>query len=43
VLLATRPDWLLQVPVEGEPPADVDTWEDYRRVSRAARSPAGGR
>lgn len=43
VLLSTRPDWLLQLPVEGEPPADVDTWEDYRRVSRAARSPAGGR
>jgi molybdenum cofactor cytidylyltransferase len=31
-LLAARADWLLQVPVEGEPPADIDTWEDYRRA-----------
>jgi molybdenum cofactor cytidylyltransferase len=34
-LLATRADWLLQVPVEGEPPADIDTWEDYRRAGGA--------
>jgi molybdenum cofactor cytidylyltransferase len=31
-LLAARADWLLEVPVEGEPPADIDTWEDYQRA-----------
>ena len=31
-LLAARADWLLEVPVKGEPPADIDTWEDYRRA-----------
>ena len=34
-LLASRADWLLQIPVEGEPPADIDTWEDYRRAGGA--------
>jgi len=29
-LLARRPEWLLEVLVEGDPPADVDTPEDYR-------------
>lgn len=38
VLLSARPDWLFEVPVEGEPPVDVDTWEDYRRVVDAART-----
>ncbi len=28
-LLATHPDWLLELPLEGEPPSDIDTWEDY--------------
>jgi molybdenum cofactor cytidylyltransferase len=32
-LIAARPDWLLEVPVAGEPPLDVDTWEDYQRVA----------
>jgi molybdenum cofactor cytidylyltransferase len=32
-LLAARPDWLLEVPVPGDPPPDVDTWEDYQRVA----------
>jgi molybdenum cofactor cytidylyltransferase len=32
-LLSARPDWLLEVPVAGEPPLDVDTWEDYQRVA----------
>ena len=36
-LLAAHPDWVLEVPVEGEPPADVDTWEDYERAVDAAR------
>ena len=29
-LLARRPEWLREVPVEGEPPGDIDTWRDYR-------------
>ncbi len=31
-LLRVRPDWLLEVPEEGEPPADLDTREDYQRA-----------
>jgi molybdenum cofactor cytidylyltransferase len=34
-LLAARADRLLEVPVEGEPPADIDTWEDYQRAGAA--------
>jgi molybdenum cofactor cytidylyltransferase len=34
-LFAARPDWLLAVPVAGDPPRDVNTWEDYERVVRA--------
>jgi molybdenum cofactor cytidylyltransferase len=46
-LLAARPDWLLEVPVPGDPPPDVDTWEDYQRVAsgygteRRATPPSG--
>jgi molybdenum cofactor cytidylyltransferase len=40
-LLAARADWLLQVPVEGEPPADIDTWEDYRRAGGAGSTGRG--
>jgi len=29
-LLSAHPEWLLEVPVAGEAPRDVDTWEDYR-------------
>jgi len=32
-LIAARPDWLLEVPVAGDPPLDVDTWQDYQRVA----------
>ena len=32
-LLADRPDWLLPHAVAGQPPADVDTWEEYRRIA----------
>lgn len=31
-LLAAHPEWLLEVAVEGEPPADIDTRDDYRRA-----------
>lgn len=29
-LFAARPDWLLKLPITGEPPLDVDSEEDYR-------------
>ena len=32
-LLSAHPEWLLEVPAEGEPPPDVDTWEDYQLAS----------
>jgi molybdenum cofactor cytidylyltransferase len=34
-LLASHPEWLLEVEVEGPPPADIDTPEDYEKVSGA--------
>jgi molybdenum cofactor cytidylyltransferase len=34
-LLARRPEWLFEVSVEGEPPGDVDTPEDYRSAAEA--------
>lgn len=41
-LLSAHPEWLLEVPVEGEPPGDIDTWEDYQRAANAARALAIG-
>ncbi len=32
-LVAARPDWLLEVSVVGDPPPDLDTWEDYQRAA----------
>jgi molybdenum cofactor cytidylyltransferase len=40
-LLTARPDWLLEVPVEGEPPTDIDTWEDYQRAGGAGPTGRG--
>ncbi len=37
-LLFARPDWLLEVLVEGEPPADLDTWEEYQRAVDAGQT-----
>lgn len=34
-LLAAHPEWLLEVEIDGEPPADVDTRDDYRRALEA--------
>lgn len=36
-LLAAHPEWLLEVPVGGEAPSDVDTWEDYQRTLELTR------
>jgi len=40
-LLAARASWLLEVPVEGPPPADIDTWEDYQRARVAGPTGRG--
>ena len=32
-LISAHPDWLLEVPVEGAPPGDLDTWEDYQQAT----------
>lgn len=40
-LLARRDEWLLEVPIEGEPPPDIDTREDYRRAG--GRKASAGR
>jgi molybdenum cofactor cytidylyltransferase len=45
-LLAPHPEWLLEVPIEGPPPADVDTWRDYEahwRTLGPAAAAGGGR
>jgi molybdenum cofactor cytidylyltransferase len=31
-VLVRRPERVVEVPIEGEPPADVDTGEDYQRL-----------
>ncbi len=35
-LLAERPDWVTLVDLGGDPPADLDTWEDYERLGGRA-------
>lgn len=35
-LLAHHPEWVVEVEVEGEVPPDVDTWEDYERLTGGA-------
>jgi molybdenum cofactor cytidylyltransferase len=32
-LLVEHPEWVTVVEVGGHPPPDIDTWEDYRRLS----------
>ncbi len=32
-LLAVHPEWLREVLVEGDPPRDIDTWDDYRSTA----------
>ena len=36
-LLDAHPEWLETLEIAGTPPADIDTWEDYRRAGGAAR------
>ena len=44
-LLSAHPGWLLEIPVEGEAPGDIDTREDYESAVHDAKprpqSPAG--
>ncbi len=35
-LIAAHPEWLLEIPVEGPPPPDVDTRADYERAAAGA-------
>jgi len=39
-LLRGHPGWVVPVDLPGPAPVDVDTWEDYRRVTPASRLPA---
>ncbi len=36
-LLAGHRDWVVRADLSGEPPSDVDSWDDYQRILRAAR------
>jgi len=40
-LLSDHPKWVVEIPVESDPPVDVDTWDDYQRAVYA--EPAIGR
>jgi CTP:molybdopterin cytidylyltransferase MocA len=35
-VLAAHPDWLLEVPIAGAPPRDIDDDDDYRQALEAA-------
>jgi molybdenum cofactor cytidylyltransferase len=39
-LLRVHPDWLLEVPAEGEPPIDLDTPDDYQQTLTPPAAPA---
>ena len=38
-LLARKPEWLRELPLDGEPPGDIDSWQDYWE----AANPVGSR
>jgi len=38
-LLALHPEWLLEIPFEGDAPHDIDTWNDYQSTLKAAPRP----
>ena len=35
-LLSAHPDWLVEVPIAGEAPRDLDDWQDYERAGGSA-------
>jgi molybdenum cofactor cytidylyltransferase len=37
-LISAHPEWLFEFPVDGDPPADIDNWEDYQRAVDPVRS-----
>jgi molybdenum cofactor cytidylyltransferase len=38
-VLALHPEWVTTVEVGGDRPPDVDTWDDYRRISEDGAAP----
>ena len=36
-LISAHPEWLLEIPIEGKPPRDIDTTEDYQRACASTR------
>ena len=42
-LLSAHPNWVVEIAVESDPPADLDTWDDYQRAVEAEAAPATGR
>jgi molybdenum cofactor cytidylyltransferase len=38
-VLKKHPEWVVRVELGGEPPADLDTWEDYERLTGKKRNP----
>lgn len=41
-LFGARPELMLEVAIEGEPPVDIDEWTDYERAVDAARTATVG-
>jgi len=37
-LLAREPEWLRELPLDGEPPGDIDNWNDYWKAAKPAGS-----
>ncbi len=40
-LIAEHPGWVLEVPIDEPPPADVDTWHDYEEMLQGAPESSG--
>jgi molybdenum cofactor cytidylyltransferase len=36
-LISTHSQWLLEIPIEGEPPVDIDTAENYQQAASSSR------
>ncbi len=41
-LIRAHPEWVLEIPVEGRAPADIDTWADYERACGGNGAHGGG-
>ena len=41
-LITAHPEWLYEIPLAGNPPADIDTWKDYQNAGlRSPRARCG--